>query len=99
MGIFWIRFLTAHFRIKKCFVHRDFLDTFFKSKRKENSSKKRKHWYMNVGVQSAQKLGGPQISSASQICKPADLLNLLDVRTFRKFGNVRICDVRTQSFF
>jgi hypothetical protein len=38
----------------------------------------------------------------SQICKLADLPNLLGLRTFRKWGNVRICDMRrlrTQSFF
>jgi hypothetical protein len=34
----------------------------------------------------------------SQICKIADFNNLLDLRTFRKLGNLIICDLQTQSF-
>jgi hypothetical protein len=45
----------------------------------------------------AAKVGGAQVSSAkSQICKFADLKNLLDLRAFRKCGTfLRICSLRT----
>ncbi len=44
-------------------------------------------------------MSGPQISSANRKSpKRADLNNLLDLRTFRKCGTMRICDLRAQSF-
>jgi hypothetical protein len=43
------------------------------------------------------KLKGGQ--SVNNIRKSADLNNLLDLRSFRKRGTLRICDLQTQLFF
>jgi hypothetical protein len=57
-------FYTAHiFAFQKYVLFIRIFWIVFEAKQKENSSKKRKRHLMNVEFQSAQKLGGPEISS------------------------------------
>jgi hypothetical protein len=60
-------FYTVHiFAFKKNLLFIRIFWIVFEAKKKENSSKKRKRRFMNVDCQSAQKLDGPQISSANR---------------------------------
>ncbi len=94
-------FYTAHiFAFQKNVLFIRIFWIVFEAKQKENSSKKRKRRLYECRIPICTKARrSANKFCKSQNCKLADLPNLLDWRTFRKCSNVRICDMRTQSFF